>query len=114
LEPAYDGGILPRKEVSMCSARGELLSTTAARDRFSEIVDRAASGKERVVLTRRGKPVVAVVPIEDLELLVTLEDERDSEMIHASISAWEAAGRPGTSLEDYIRERALEVGASED
>jgi prevent-host-death family protein len=53
------------------------LSTSEARSQFAEIVNRAAYGKERVVLHRRKKPVVAVVPIEDLEAIERLEDEID-------------------------------------
>ncbi len=53
------------------------LSTTAAREDFSEVINRAAYGKERVVLTRRGKKLVAVIPVEDLEKLEALEDELD-------------------------------------
>ena len=54
-------------------------STTAAKARqnFSEIVSQAAYGKERIVLTRRGKELAAVIPIEDLRILEELEDEID-------------------------------------
>ncbi|MDQ2784261.1 MAG: type II toxin-antitoxin system Phd/YefM family antitoxin, partial [Chloroflexota bacterium] len=31
------------------------LSTAEARDQFSDVINRAAYGKERIVLTRRGK-----------------------------------------------------------
>jgi prevent-host-death family protein len=44
-------------------------TTTEAREMFSELVNRVAYGKERVVLTRRGKRLVAIVPAEDLETL---------------------------------------------
>ncbi len=50
------------------------LSTVKARENFSDPVNRSAYGKERVVLTRRGKGVVAVVPIEDLKLLEANRD----------------------------------------
>ncbi len=43
--------------------------TVEARNQFSKIINRVAYGKERIALTRRGKPLVAVVPIEDVELL---------------------------------------------
>jgi len=43
------------------------LSTAAARDKFAYLIKRAVYGKERILLTRRGKPPVAVVPIEDLQ-----------------------------------------------
>jgi prevent-host-death family protein len=45
------------------------LDTTTAKDTFGDTVNRAAYGKERIILTRRGKPVAAIVPLEDLELL---------------------------------------------
>ena len=54
------------------------LSTAEARDQFSDVINRAAYGKERIVLTRRGKALVAVVPIEDVELLRELEDYCDA------------------------------------
>ena len=55
------------------------VSTGQARNHFADVVNTAAYGKERVVLTRRGKAIVAVVPIEDLELLELLEDRLDLE-----------------------------------
>lgn len=54
------------------------ISTADARDQFSEVINRAAYGKERIILTRRGKALVAVVPIEDVELLRELEDYYDA------------------------------------
>ncbi len=55
------------------------VSTAEARAQFGDVINRAAYGKERVVLTRRGKGLVAIVPIEDLELLEALEDRVDLE-----------------------------------
>jgi prevent-host-death family protein len=48
-----------------------------ARDRFGDLLGRAAHGKERVVISRHRKRVAALVPIEDLELLEAFEDARD-------------------------------------
>jgi prevent-host-death family protein len=45
------------------------LSITNARDSLAEILNRAAYAKEWLVLTRYGKRLVAVVPVEDRELL---------------------------------------------
>ncbi|HEY3321918.1 MAG TPA: type II toxin-antitoxin system Phd/YefM family antitoxin [Planctomycetota bacterium] len=53
------------------------LSTAKARNQFSEVINRAAYGKEHVILTRRGKKIVAVVPFEDVDLLEKLEDAQD-------------------------------------
>jgi len=55
------------------------LSTIEARENFSELLNRSAYGKERIILTRRGKNLVAVVPIEDLKILEAIEDKLDLE-----------------------------------
>ena len=62
------------------------LSTVKARENFSDLVNRSAYGKERVVLTRRGKGVAAVVPIEDLNLLEAIEDRLDLEDIEKALA----------------------------
>jgi prevent-host-death family protein len=53
------------------------ITTSTARTEFADILNRAAYGGERVILHRHKKPVAAVVPIEDLELLEQLEDSVD-------------------------------------
>ncbi len=45
------------------------MSTVEARENFSEMVNLAAYGQNRVMLTRRGKPLAVVVPIQELEAL---------------------------------------------
>lgn len=61
------------------------MSSVTARDHLSDVINRAAYGKERVILTRRGKQVAAVVPIEDLELLQKLEDRIDLEEVKEAL-----------------------------
>jgi prevent-host-death family protein len=61
------------------------VSAAEARSEFSDIINRASFGKERVVLTRHGKELAAVVPIEDLELLERLEDRLDMEDARAAL-----------------------------
>jgi prevent-host-death family protein len=53
------------------------LTASVARQTFSDILNRAAYRGERVIVHRGKKPVAAVVPIEDVELLERLEDEMD-------------------------------------
>ena len=50
---------------------------TELREHGSEIVNRVAFGHEEVILTRRGKPVAAIVPLSALEALRQLEDAED-------------------------------------
>ncbi len=53
---------------------GSEVLSAEARDRFSELLGRAAFGGERIILTRRGRGSAALVPLEVLELIETLED----------------------------------------
>lgn len=66
-----------------------------ARESFSMTVNRVAFGGERVVLTRHGRRVAAVVPIEDLELIEALEDARDLDEVRAALADPENRDRIG-------------------
>ncbi len=45
---------------------GDEIPVTEARAQFSELINRVGFGKEIIVLTRHGKPLVALVPAETL------------------------------------------------
>ncbi len=53
------------------------ISTLEARKKLADVINSAQYGKDRIVLTRHGKPVASVISIEDLELLESLEDRLD-------------------------------------
>jgi prevent-host-death family protein len=53
------------------------IGVSDARQDFADLVNRAAYGHERVLVSRRGRPIAAIVPIEDVELLERIEDEFD-------------------------------------
>lgn len=71
----------------------EAITTVAARQNFSELINRVAYGKDRVLLTRRSRPLVAVVPIEDIALLEAMEDRDD---LRAARAALREVKRKGT------------------
>jgi len=45
------------------------ITTVAARENFAELINQASYGGRRVILTRRGKPVAALISLHDLRLL---------------------------------------------
>jgi prevent-host-death family protein len=49
-------------------------------------VNRAAYRQERVLLTRHGKPIAAIISTDDLELLEALEDKADLDAIDAALA----------------------------
>jgi prevent-host-death family protein len=83
----------------MATPNDETMTTVEAREHFSDLINRAAYGKARVVLTRRGKALVAVVPVEDVALLQKLEDHLDVE------AAREALKEPGSEPWEAVKAR---------
>ena len=53
------------------------LKVSEARDDFAEVINRVAYRGERILLQRRGKDVVAMVPVEDMALIEMLENRID-------------------------------------
>jgi prevent-host-death family protein len=51
------------------------LDASLVRDEFADTLNRVAFGANRVVLRRRGKPLAALIPIEDYHRLELLERE---------------------------------------
>ncbi len=53
------------------------MSSSQAREHFPEVISEVGFGKRRFIVTRRGKKLAAVVPIEDLNLIEAIEDQID-------------------------------------
>lgn len=66
-------------------AASEAITTVSARQHFSDLINRVAYGKDRIVLTRRNRPLAAMVPIEDMELLEEIEDHEDLKAARAAL-----------------------------
>jgi prevent-host-death family protein len=70
-----------------------------AREHFSDVINRTAYAKERIILTRRGKNIVAIVPLEDLILLEAFEDKLDIQ--DAKLALKEAKKKGTMSLKEF-------------
>lgn len=68
----------------------EEIPTAEARRQLADLVNRVAYGKERVVLTRHGRAVAALVPLEDLSLLERLKRRLRGRKIERAIREAEA------------------------
>lgn len=64
-------------EPAVARDREQRIGVTEARDQLGELVNRAAYGDERIVLTRHGRAVAALVPIAVLHELEDAEDAAD-------------------------------------
>ncbi|MGW2715894.1 type II toxin-antitoxin system Phd/YefM family antitoxin, partial [Streptomyces sp. NPDC001356] len=61
------------------------IPVTQARAELADLINRVVYGGERVVVTRHGKPLVALVSAADLERLDAL-DEPAEEQVISSVS----------------------------
>ena len=65
------------------------LPISEARDHLGELVAKVEHAQERAILTRHGRPVAAVVSIEDLRALEAVEDEADLAAARESLASEE-------------------------
>ncbi|MFI5725123.1 type II toxin-antitoxin system Phd/YefM family antitoxin [Streptomyces cyaneofuscatus] len=69
------------------------IPVTQARAELADLINRVVYGGERVVVTRHGKPLVALVSAADLERLEGLDGEAaaDEEQVISSVSSIRSA-----------------------
>lgn len=99
-----------RKGVSKTNDRGNLLTTvkdtimpislTDAKEQLTELVNQASHYKERVILTRRGKEIAAIISIEDLHLLQQTQNQAD---LHDALEALKEARTEGTTTLEQLK-----------
>jgi prevent-host-death family protein len=78
------------------------VSTIDAKEEFSELVNRVSHNKERIILTRRGKEIAAIVPLEDYYHLQKSQNKND---LDEAIEALQEARSQGSiTLEDFKAE----------
>lgn len=70
-----------------------------AKEEFSELINRVAHNKERIILTRRGKDVAAIISIEDLQSLFQIENKNDLQVATESLK--EAREKGTISLDNF-------------
>jgi prevent-host-death family protein len=76
------------------------ISTIDAKEEFSELINRVSHNKERIILTRRGKEIAAIIPVEDLIHLQQTQNKND---LSDAVEALQEARSQGTvTLEDFI------------
>lgn len=70
----------------------ESVSTAEARKNLAELFNRAAYGGERFVVTRHGKELVAIVPLEDVGLVARLRSLLSREELQRALEEVEEEG----------------------
>ncbi|MFD9317700.1 type II toxin-antitoxin system Phd/YefM family antitoxin [Streptomyces sp. NPDC060053] len=70
------------------------IPVTQARAELADLINRVVYGGERVVVTRHGKPLVALVSAADLERLDALDKAAEESVISSVTTVREVASAP--------------------
>ncbi len=76
------------------------VNTIDAKEDFADLISRVSHHKERIILTRRGKEVAAIIPIEDFALLQSSQNKND--LNDAAAALKEAREKGVITLEQLI------------
>ncbi|MEV0040704.1 type II toxin-antitoxin system Phd/YefM family antitoxin [Streptomyces sp. NPDC050804] len=71
------------------------IPVTQARAELADLINRVVYGGERVVVTRHGKPLVALVSAADLERLESEQEAAEERVISAVSAIRSAPSAPG-------------------
>ena len=80
-----------------------VMNTAEAKEQFGDLINRVVHSKERVILTRRGKEVAAIIPFEDLNILQNSQDKSD---LHDAMEALREARTAGSISLEKLKEES--------
>ncbi|MER7951781.1 type II toxin-antitoxin system Phd/YefM family antitoxin [Streptomyces sp. NPDC096079] len=88
------------------------IPVTQARAELADLINRVVYGGERVVVTRHGKPLVALVSAADLEELEAAEKPADEQVVTSLSSFRPVDSAPGEQGRFGIAAHHREPGTS--
>lgn len=85
----------------------DIRGVTDLRDTLSQVVDRVVQTKRPVIITKRSRPVAAIVDIDELQTLYDLAEQLEALEVKQIVGEFEAAEARGeariTPHEEVIR-----------
>ena len=90
--------------------KNEIISVVEAKKRFSEIINRSAYSDCRIIITKRNRPVAAVINMKDLQ---SLEQSNKRKGLMEVIGKWQGFDELQDAIDNAIENRHLE-GAGRD
>lgn len=85
------------------------LGVVEIRNNLADIMAQVAYSGVRFVVERKGRPMTALVSVEDLRRLETLERARDSELLRRAKAASQGTVPLDQVIAGYEREQGLAV-----
>ena len=80
-----------------------VIPLTQTKARFSRVVAQAARRGTRTIVTRRGRPVAAIVPVQDLETLEEVEDREAEAALRKDLDRKACYGAKAVPLDKVLR-----------
>lgn len=76
------------------------VSTVTMREKLPDILNEVRYARQRYVITRNGRPIAALVPLDSLEMLDKLDTMLDESLIDERLASFDE-GTAG-KLEDFV------------
>lgn len=73
------------------------ISVAAAKSRFSELIAKSGYTRERFIITKRNKPVAALVSLEDLQII---EQHEERQGLASIVGKWKGFEEVGKQIDD--------------
>ncbi len=83
------------------------ISIAEIKSKFSEYISKTAYSNERYIITKRDKPIAALVNIDDL---IKLKAYDEKEGLYAALSKWENFEEIQSFVQDSYESRQNEQG----
>lgn len=81
----------------------KLLNAAEVKEQFTDLINHISQHKERVIVTRRGKELAAIIPIEDLYFLQQTHDHR---LLNEALDALTEVRQQGSISFDHFKTKA--------
>lgn len=78
------------------------------------LVRHVKDSKDRVLLTQDGQPMAVLVPVEDMEYLEAMEDERDSRIVREAMAAYERGELETIPFKQILEELGIDLSEEDD
>jgi prevent-host-death family protein len=97
-----------------------ITGTAEVKARLSEFLGRVRHGRERIIISRRGKPIAALISMDDLHRLENIEREKKYQIretehpIMRAFGGWADRNDLDALVEDIYTERETTIGRGVD
>ncbi|QTA79219.1 Toxin-antitoxin system, antitoxin component, Phd-like [Desulfonema limicola] len=85
--------------------KNEIMAVAEAKKRFSEIISKSAYSDQRIIITKRNRPIAAVISIEDLHSLEQIEKRKGLMEI---IGKWQNFDEINDAIDNIVDKRHKE------